>query len=85
MIAITMSAYKDGSWEAVRGFTRPFSGSDKLDETLDSAITNLTLQPNDGSKEPFTKYKVKLNDGTTTQTRYFVVASPDGDKARMSD
>lgn len=85
MIAITMYADKDGSWEAVRGFTRLFSGSDKLDETLDSAITNLTLQPNDGSKEPFTKYKVELDDGTTTQTQYFVVASPDGDKARMSD
>ena len=82
MITITMYADKDGSWEAV---TRPFSGSDKLDETLDSAITNLTLQPNDGSIEPFTKYKVEANDGTTTQTQYFVVASPDGDKARMSD
>ncbi len=80
-----MSAYKDGSWEAVRGFTRPFSGSDKLDETLDSAIVDLTLQANDGSKEPFTKYKAVLNDGTTTQTQYFVIASPDGDKARMAD
>lgn len=78
-----MSVYKDGSWQAATGFTRPFSGSDKLDETLDSAIVNLTLQPNDGSKEPFTKYKVELNDGTTAQTQYFVVASPDGDKARM--
>lgn len=85
MIAITMYADKDGSWQEVKGFTRPFSGSSKLDETLDSAMTNLTLQPNDGSMEPFTKYKAILNDGTTTQTQYFVVASPDGDKARMSD
>ena len=63
----------------------PIFLEDKLDETLDSAITNLTLQPNDGSKEPFTKYKVELDDGTTTQTQYFVIASPDGDKARMSN
>ncbi len=85
MITINMYAYKEGGWQSIKNFTRPFSGSDKLDETLDSAITNLTLQPNDGSIEPFTKYKVELDDGTTTQTQYFVVASPEGDKARMSD
>ena len=38
MIAITMYADKDGSWQEVKGFTRPFSGSSKLDETLDSEI-----------------------------------------------
>lgn len=83
MITITMYAHKNGSWRRINGFTRPFSGADKLDETLDSAITDLTLQPNSDEFEPFTKYKFEATDGNTTETHYFFIGGSESNKVRM--
>lgn len=83
MITIAIYAFIDGSWAQQANFTRPISGSDKLDETLDSAMTNFTLQEQANQLPPFTKVKIVANDGTTTKTSYYVVASPEGNKPRM--
>ena len=83
MITIHISAYIDGSWVEQPNFTRPLSGSNKLDETLDSAVTNFTLQEQANQLPPFTEIKIVGGDGENEETRYFVVASPDGKKPRM--
>lgn len=83
MITIHIYAYLNNKWVEQLNFTRPVSGSDKLDETLDTAIADFTLQAEENKLPPFTKCKIVTNDGTTTVTNYFVVATPSGEEARM--
>ena len=85
MINVTTYALVNGAWVEQINFTRPFQGTDKLDETLDSAIMEYTLQPQANTLAPFTEFKIVANDGTTSQTRYFVVGDSESNKARMGD
>ncbi|MCX4361774.1 MAG: hypothetical protein OSJ74_00080 [Clostridia bacterium] len=82
MIIISIYAYLNATWVKQANYTRPLQGEDKLDETLDSAITDFTLQEAD-ILPPFTKYKLTATVGQATETVYFVVASPTAEKARM--
>ncbi|MDE6275087.1 MAG: hypothetical protein K2M75_00965 [Clostridia bacterium] len=83
MINITIYAYLNNVWVKQSNFTRPLQGEDKLDETLDSAITDFTLQEKD-LLPPFTEYKiVAVDKDGNTKTMYFVVATPSGEQARM--
>ena len=84
MITITIYAYLNSIWIKQASYTRPFQGEDKLDETLDSAINDFTLQEAE-LLQPFTEYKITATAGMNTETIYFVVASPSAEKARMGD
>ena len=82
MIYITIYAYLNG-WVKQANFIRPIQGEDKLDETLDSAINDFTLQEKD-LLQPFAEYKIVVTDQSgKTKTMYFVVATPSGEQARM--
>lgn len=83
MINITIYAYINSKWVEQQNFTRPVSGAKKLDETLDSAVIDFTLQ-SENTQPPFTKYKIVASDGTTTMTEYFVIGSCEEKKVRMS-
>ena len=83
MIQVNTYALVDGAWVEQTNFTRPFQGADKLDETLDSADMDYTLQAQENTLPPFTEFKIVVNDGTMTETRYFVIGNSQSDKARM--
>lgn len=83
MINITAYALIDRKWMQQDSFTRPFQGADKLDETLDSAVMDFTLQSQPNTLPPFTEFKIVANDGTTSKTRYFVIGGSESTKARM--
>ena len=86
MITIQIFAYLSNQWVPQRYFTRPITGEDKLDETLDSAYADFTLQSEDNKLPPFTKCKIVAQDKQgDTKTMYFVVATPSGEQARMGD
>ena len=83
MITVTQYAYVSGKWMEQHNFTRPFQGADKLDETLDSAVMDFTLQEQPNTMPPFTEFKIVADDGTTNKTRYFVIGGSKSTKARM--
>ncbi len=83
MINITAYALIDRKWMQQYSFTRPFQGADKLDETLDSAVMDFTLQPQPNTLPPFTEFKIVADDGVTSKTRYFVIGGSESTKARM--
>lgn len=85
MIKINIFAYINKKWVEQDNFTRPVSGSDKLDETLDSAIADFTLQAEENKLPPFTKIKIVVQDEQDTKTYYFVVGTPSGEQARMGE
>ena len=85
MITINIYAYVNNAWVEQANFTRPVSGSNKLDETLDSAVADFTKQATENRRPPFKKIKVVANDGTTTLTEYSVIGSPESSRPRMSD
>ena len=83
MITITIYAYLNSSWVKQANFIRPLQGEDKLDETLDSAINDFTLQEKD-LFAPFTEYKLVVTDQSgKTESMYFVVATPSAEQVRM--
>lgn len=83
MINVTTYALVNGAWAEQSNFTRPFQGADKLDETLDSAIMDYTLRAKADDIPPFTEFKIVVNDGATSETRYFVIGGLESTKARM--
>lgn len=83
MINVTTYALVNGAWTEQANFTRPFQGADKLDETLDSADMDYTLQQQANTLPPFTEFKIVANDGATSKTRYFVIGGSESTKARM--
>lgn len=83
MITVTQYARVGEEWVEQLNFTRPFQGADKLDETLDSADMDFTLQTQANAMPPFTEYKITANDGTNEKTRYFVIGGSESDKTRM--
>ena len=85
MIFITIYAYLNNVWVKQANFTRPLQGEDKIDETLDSAINDFTLQEKDLSS-PFTEYKiVAIEQSGDNKTMYFVVATPSAEQVRMAE
>lgn len=85
MITITIYAYLSGAWQTLTNWARPLSGSEVLDETLDSALITLKSQPTAPTNlPPFTPIKIVATDTVTTMTRYYVTGTPEGDQVRMS-
>lgn len=82
MININAYIYQNG-WQELE-FVRPVSGSNKLDETLDTAILTLKNQPAKPQYKPFTPIKIVVSDGTETITNYYVLGNIETIQTDMS-
>lgn len=64
----SVTMYENGVWGAITTFERPFSDTETLDESLDSG--NILLKGTTRSDDiaPFTRMRITVSDGTTTET-----------------
>lgn len=77
MINYTFEYYSTSAsaWVALPNIARPFTDGDALDESLDSGVLNTAITTVREPFAPFTRLKITVSDGTTTETIYRVVES----------